>query len=59
MTQNRERGRASDVLNQSVGSFGSGSNGANSFTANNDNLLAKLKQQEKLKEMNAQDIEKY
>ena len=43
MTSNRERARGSDLLNQSIGSNGSGSNGGTSFTANNDNLLAKLK----------------
>ena len=40
MTTKREQGRSPDLMNTSVGSHGSGNN---SFTANNDNLLAKLK----------------
>ena len=43
-----------DTLNQSFNSHNSGG-----FTSNQDTLLAKLKQQEKLKEMNQADLQKY
>jgi hypothetical protein len=51
MPPNVHIGRASDLLNTSLGSSG--------FTSQNDSLLAKLKQQEKFKEMNQEDVKKY
>jgi hypothetical protein len=42
MPENIHIGRKSDLLNTSLGS--------NGFSSNNDSLLLKLKQQEKLKE---------
>jgi hypothetical protein len=45
MPENIHIARKSDLLNTSMGSIGS-----NGFSSNNDSLLLKLKQQEKLKE---------
>jgi len=45
--------RPSDILNMSIVSNGSG--GKASFSAHNDGLLIKLKQQEKFRELNQLD----
>ena len=51
MPENIHIGRKSDLLNSSIGSGG--------FSSQNDSLLTKLKQQEKLKEQNLEDQKKY